>query len=105
MVTLTDGSFHVVQNLSIEPDIAESSVSVARPENFREWLTSVTLSHTAKTTFHSTEKGNVDKDDICKIHGIVSYDGDATFMWAYEYAHSMTRYKLNSFFRVFIQVI
>jgi general transcription factor 3C protein 4 len=84
VLTLTDGSFHVVQNLSIEPDVAESSSSIANGENFRGWLTSDVLSHTARMTFHSAEKGNVDQNDTCKIHGVVSYDADATFLWAYE---------------------
>ena len=96
VVALSDGSFHVIQNLSVNPDIAESSSSFAHGEGFREWLTSDSLSQTARTTFHSTEKGNVDRSDMCRIHGMVSYDGDATFLWAYEYVHQLTTDNLDS---------
>ena len=84
VVTLSDGSIHVVQNLSNEPDVADSSSSMADRDNFREWLNSNSLSHAARMTVQRTAKGNTDKDDVYRIHGAVSYDGNASFLWAYE---------------------
>lgn len=49
-----------------------------------EHLTSEVLSGVSRATFVRSEKGGVDKQDMVKVNGAVSYDGAACFLWVYE---------------------
>lgn len=80
VVTLFDGSFHVVQNFSSAPEIVSSVTAASGPGG----LTSEALSRMSRTVFEHAEKG-VDKSTTNRIYASSSYDGDAVFLWAYEY--------------------
>ena len=86
VVTLFDGSFHVVRNFSSAPEIVPSVT--AGPGECSGRLTSETLSRVSRTVFEHAEKGNVDKSMTNRIYASSSYDGDAVFLWAYEYGFS-----------------
>lgn len=80
VVTLLDGSFHVVQDFSANPDWASKAVIDVEGGH----LNSEALSRTSRAIFVDSEKGDVDRNDMVRIDGAVMYDGGATFLWVYE---------------------
>ncbi|PPQ88838.1 hypothetical protein CVT25_010267, partial [Psilocybe cyanescens] len=82
VVTLFDGSFHVIRSFSADPMWAARSMV----DSGEEHLTSEVLSGVSRATFVRSEKGGVDKQDMVKVNGAVSYDGAACFLWVYESA-------------------
>ena len=83
IVTLFDGSFHIVQNLSSSPTFTQVSSSELI-HHTDGGLNSQALSLMSRKMFELSEKGNVNKNDMNRVHGAISYDADAVFMWAYE---------------------
>ena len=75
ILTLFDGSFHVIHNFSWEPSFV--------PAAGAEFLTSERLSITIRSAFRQAEQ-NVRYDDVNRITGLESYDGSATFFWIQE---------------------
>ncbi|KJA14204.1 hypothetical protein HYPSUDRAFT_195326 [Hypholoma sublateritium FD-334 SS-4] len=80
IVTLLDGSFHVVQDLATRPEWAAKAVIDAAAGH----VNSDALSRTSRATFEAAEKGAVDRNDMVRIDGAVMYDCSATFLWMYE---------------------
>jgi hypothetical protein len=72
IVTLADGSFHVVQNLSSSPSWSEDAI------------TSQQLSKTARSVFVEIQDGNVDSTDMNRITGATSFDGAFNLVWTQE---------------------
>lgn len=81
IVTLLDGSFHVVQDLATRPEWAAKAIIDAAAGH----VNSEALSRTSRATFEAAEKGAVDRSDMVHIDGAVMYDGGATFLWMYEW--------------------
>lgn len=88
IVTLFDGSFNVVQGLSSSPTLTQTPSSElaqhAPTTNANDRLDSHAISLMSRQVFERAEKGNVNKNDMNRVHGAISYDGDAVFMWVYE---------------------
>jgi general transcription factor 3C polypeptide 4 len=75
ILTLFDGSFHVIHNFSRQPSFV--------PDAATESLTSERLSMTIRSAFSQAEQG-VQYDDVNRITGLESYDGSATLFWIQE---------------------
>ncbi|KAG6898898.1 hypothetical protein C0993_003000 [Termitomyces sp. T159_Od127] len=75
VLTLFDGSFHVIYNLSSEPTMIPQSDDIV--------VTSENLSQAVRSVFVQTEN-DVDFGDMNRITGLTSYDGSATFIWIQE---------------------
>jgi hypothetical protein len=75
IISLFDGSIHLVHNLSSEPTL------IPNGDNF----TSHNLSMTTRAAFIRSEPGNINSSDVNRITGLVPY-GHATVLWAHEYA-------------------
>ncbi|KAF9479133.1 hypothetical protein BDN70DRAFT_709576 [Pholiota conissans] len=80
VVTLFDGSFHVVRNLSMDPSWASKAAVDVESEH----VTSETLSALSRATFEKAEKGEVDRGDMLRIDGAIPYDDVSVFLWVYE---------------------
>lgn len=82
IITISDGSFHVVHNVTIDPSM--------EPPNTEQLVTSERLSTAVRAVF--TQSGqDVDFSDVNRITGIMPYDGCATFIWIQEYVPSIKR--------------
>ncbi|KAF9042996.1 putative zinc-finger of transcription factor IIIC complex-domain-containing protein [Panaeolus papilionaceus] len=77
IVTLFDGSFHVIRDFSTSPVWAGHP----KPD---EPLTSAALSGVSRAIFKKVEKGNVDRGDMIQMNGTTSYDDNSTLVWVYE---------------------
>lgn len=75
-MTLFDGSFHVIYNLSGEPTMTPQAGDIV--------VTSEKLSQAVRSVFVQTED-DVDSGDMNRITGLTSYDGSSTFIWIQEY--------------------
>ncbi|KAF9527262.1 transcription factor IIIC subunit delta N-term-domain-containing protein [Crepidotus variabilis] len=90
IVTLYDGSFHVVKNLSLAPIYAvttpTSNGEVTRLDTESNAMhpTSHLLSKVGRTVFERVDGGDVDYMDSARIYGSTSYGDNSTFLWAYE---------------------
>ncbi|KAH9476063.1 Putative transcription factor tau subunit sfc9 [Psilocybe cubensis] len=82
VVTLFDGSFHVLRSFSTDPVWATRTVV----DTGGEQLTSDGLSSVSRGIFVRMEKGAVDRRDMVQVNGAVSYDDNACFLWVYESA-------------------
>ncbi|PPQ96911.1 hypothetical protein CVT26_005897 [Gymnopilus dilepis] len=85
IVTLLDGSFHVIKNFSFDPAWATRGAT-DNGGPYEEQLTSEALSGVSRAVFVKTEKEGVDSGDMLRINSAVGYDGDKCFMWVYESA-------------------
>jgi general transcription factor 3C protein 4 len=74
IISLFDGSLHVVHNLSSEPSWAPGHGS----------LTSQDLSIATRTASVPAEFGGLHSNIVNRISGLVPY-GHATVLWAHEY--------------------
>ncbi|KIJ96924.1 hypothetical protein K443DRAFT_133983 [Laccaria amethystina LaAM-08-1] len=79
VLTLSDGSFHTIHNLSKDPSW------ISQKED--DQITSDILSKMSRSVFVKAEQGAVDRNDMNRITGAISYDDHATFLWAYETAN------------------
>ncbi|KAI0358005.1 hypothetical protein OH77DRAFT_1449501 [Trametes cingulata] len=75
IVSLSDGSFHVIHRLSIDP-----TLDPLIPDN----VSSDALSAVSRRVFLHTETEDVTSRDVDRINGMVSYDANSTFAWTYE---------------------
>ncbi|KAG5724095.1 Profilin-2, partial [Termitomyces sp. T112] len=75
ILTLFDGSFHVIYNLSGEPTMT--------PPMNDTLVTSEKLSQAVRSVFVQTEN-DVDSCDMNRVTGLTSYDGSSTFIWVQE---------------------
>ncbi|KAI0331648.1 hypothetical protein GY45DRAFT_1369805 [Cubamyces sp. BRFM 1775] len=75
IVSLSDGSFHVVHRLSVDPTLDPPP---------SEAVSSDALSAASRAVFVHTEPEKVSLKDVDRISGMTSYDDSSTFMWTYE---------------------
>lgn len=76
IVSLSDGSFHVVHRLSVDPTLDPPT---------SEAVSSDALSAASRAVFVHTEPEKMSLKDVDRINGMTSYDDSSTFMWTYEY--------------------
>jgi general transcription factor 3C polypeptide 4 len=85
LITLFDGSFHVVCDLCRDPRWASTSDIQNRVDGVDYGpLTSESLSKMSRSIFVKAEKGNVDRRDMVRINGVASYDDASCLSWVYE---------------------
>jgi len=72
LVTLTDGSFHVVQNISSDPSWSNGRIN------------SQQTSKAVRSAFVESQHGNVNLVDMNKIIGVSLFDNSSTVIWAQE---------------------
>ncbi|KDR79253.1 hypothetical protein GALMADRAFT_93153 [Galerina marginata CBS 339.88] len=95
LVTLLDGSFHVVRGFAWGvPAWVNSGSGASDSETERDHvrinITSQALSGVSRGVFVRSEKESVDRGDMVRVNGAVGYDSDAgasarkCFMWVYE---------------------
>ncbi|KAI0675674.1 putative zinc-finger of transcription factor IIIC complex-domain-containing protein [Trametes maxima] len=75
VVSLSDGSFHVVHKLSVEPTL-DSPTSEAASSGM--------LSAASRSVFLHSEAERMTSQDVDRINGMTAYDDGSTFMWTYE---------------------
>ncbi|KAI0630592.1 putative zinc-finger of transcription factor IIIC complex-domain-containing protein [Trametes polyzona] len=75
VVTLSDGSFHVVHRISVDPTLDADLSDV---------VTSDALSAMSRSVFLLAEPGKMSVKDVDQVNGMTAYDDSSTFMWAYE---------------------
>ncbi|KAF9465990.1 putative zinc-finger of transcription factor IIIC complex-domain-containing protein [Collybia nuda] len=76
ILTLVDGSFYVIHDLSTEPSLVPSTMD--------DPITSEKLSMTIRSAFVQSEQGEVEYSDVNRITGVTSYDSSASFIWLHE---------------------
>ncbi|KAJ6568281.1 transcription factor IIIC subunit delta N-term-domain-containing protein [Mycena vulgaris] len=76
LVSLFDGSIHVIHSLTEEPELANAPRSLGA-------LTSQGLSRILRSTFARTEREKVSKLDVNLVSGLIPYD-DSVVMWVQE---------------------
>ncbi|KAJ7176800.1 putative zinc-finger of transcription factor IIIC complex-domain-containing protein [Mycena filopes] len=76
MLCLSDGSFHILHDVSRDPSWAPSDPGVA--------ITTQNLSIAARSIFTRVEPGPVDPEVENRISAMASYDGSATVTWVHE---------------------
>lgn len=87
VVTLFDGSFHVVHNACTSPKfdpISQPQDTMAVEEANNSSLTSARLSHLARSTFVEAEGGSLEHTDVGRISGAVGFDGFGSTLWLHE---------------------
>ena len=96
VVSLFDGSFHVIQNLSHEP-MWSSSMADGRDgadvEDSNATFTSEGLSAASRTAFTLAERRDIRFTDVNRISGMLAHDdASGVMMWLHEYVvvHSMS---------------
>ncbi|KAI1793486.1 transcription factor IIIC subunit delta N-term-domain-containing protein [Ganoderma leucocontextum] len=75
VVSLSDGSFHVIHSLSANPTLDPPP---------SEGVSSQTLSAVSRAFFARAEPEKVSLKDVDRINGMTTYDGRATCIWTYE---------------------
>ena len=73
VVSLSDGSFHVIQNISSGPNLASG-----------EGISSEALSTTSRKLFARIEGEEIRKFGVHCTHGMVTVDHDSIFLWIQE---------------------
>lgn len=76
VVSLSDGSFHVIKSLSTAPILASDDPA--------ETISSTALSTLVRQHFVNVEGEGTRKLDVNSTHGMTNIDGDSTFLWIHE---------------------
>jgi len=76
IISLFDGSFHVIHDLTHEPTWLLSKPNAT--------LTSEKLSVVSRSVFIRAEQGDIGNGDMNRLTGMVSYDGAASILWLHE---------------------
>lgn len=76
IITLSDGSLHVIQRLSTNPSLVSGMSD--------DGLSSDSVSEVARSVFCKVEEEEITRADVNAIHGIASYDNDAFYTWIHE---------------------
>ncbi|TFK36254.1 transcription factor IIIC subunit delta N-term-domain-containing protein [Crucibulum laeve] len=106
ILTLCDGSFHVVQNFSRDPSwevvpqpqngvqddlqmhvdgVGDSQLQPEPPANVAErQVTSASMSKIARKMFIRTQGGDVDRTEVNRITGAMKYDRSGAYLWVHE---------------------
>ena len=85
IVTLTDGSFHVVQNISSDPSWSSGHVN------------SYQISKAVRSAFVESWNFDVDLADMNRITGVCLFDDRSTVIWAQEWVTKYSFSFLQSF--------
>jgi hypothetical protein len=80
VISLFDGSLHVIHDLSREPSW--------NPSTTDHGLTSQKVSEVSRSLFTQAELRSTGNADVNRISGLISYDGYSTVLWVHEYAIS-----------------
>ncbi|KAI0794108.1 transcription factor IIIC subunit delta N-term-domain-containing protein [Fomes fomentarius] len=75
VISLSDGSFHVIHKLSTHPSTEPPPAEAIQSE---------ILSASSRSVFVRAEPEKVSFKDVDRINGMVTYDGCSMFMWTYE---------------------
>jgi hypothetical protein len=75
LVSLFDGSIHVIQSLTKEPRLVDASQSLGD-------ISSQTLSDISRSTFAYAERCEVSKRDMNRVSGMIPFDSSAVVLWA-----------------------
>ncbi|PAV19637.1 transcription factor tfiiic complex subunit sfc9 [Pyrrhoderma noxium] len=90
IITLFDGSFHVIRNVWNEPLYRDDSpnkdenIVSADDNNLLNNLTSAALSNLARSIFWKVEGAAIQDKDVGRISGATSFDEYGTALWLYE---------------------
>jgi general transcription factor 3C protein 4 len=88
-VSLFDGSFHVIQNLSHEPMWSSSTADGrdgAEVGDSNATFTSEGLSAASRTAFTLAERRDIRFTDVNRISGMLAHDdASGVMMWLHEY--------------------
>ena len=76
LVSLADGSFHAVLNLSVDPQLSSDTSD--------NGLSSSAVSAMARAHFVKAEEEPMKKFDVNAIHGMSTYDKDSFNLWIHE---------------------
>ncbi|KAJ7233033.1 transcription factor IIIC subunit delta N-term-domain-containing protein [Mycena rebaudengoi] len=79
LVSLFDGSIHVIQSLTKEPRLVDASQSLGD-------ISSQTLSDISRSTFAYAERCEVSKRDMNRVSGMIPFDSSAVVLWAQQSA-------------------
>ncbi|KAK7687789.1 hypothetical protein QCA50_009008 [Cerrena zonata] len=77
IISLTDGSFHLVSHLSTGPVLGNLTAEAD--------FTAGTISANARSVFFRLEDSNVGRVDVNRIDGMTSYDDGSTYAWIHEH--------------------
>jgi len=75
IISLFDGSFHAIRNLSTSPTIEDDSENT---------LTSKLLSSAVRSVFSRVEQEQITFSDVNRTSGMVSYDDAGVLAWVHE---------------------
>ncbi|TDL24008.1 hypothetical protein BD410DRAFT_767896 [Rickenella mellea] len=81
LVTLFDGSFHIVYNLSSEPSLQDRTMDIDGSN--RSMPSSALVSSRTRAAFERAE-GSVQHLDVNRTSGALSFDGSSTVAWLHE---------------------
>jgi hypothetical protein len=81
VISLFDGSFHVIKNLCTAPEYITSGDAA---------LTSKKMSSAARSLFVRAEGRELQKPDANRISGMISLDRGWTYAWVHEYDFCVT---------------
>ena len=76
VVSLSDGSFHVIRGISTDPSLDRSPSEVVSSEK---------LSAASRAVFARAEPEKVTFKDVDRVSGMAAFDCRSTFIWTYEY--------------------
>jgi general transcription factor 3C protein 4 len=79
VISLTDGSFHVIYDISSNPT-AESQLDSTKARSF----SSSVLSSISRRVFIQVEGGAIPHAEMNRINGMVSFGGFPIVSWAHE---------------------
>ncbi|KAJ7065359.1 transcription factor IIIC subunit delta N-term-domain-containing protein [Mycena amicta] len=79
LISLSDGTMHVIDSLKTEPTLAD----VSRGTNE---FTSEHVSRVVRSAFKRTDRTAVSKGDVNRVSGFVPFDGSAAALWIQESA-------------------
>lgn len=77
LVSLFDGSVHVIHSVTEEPTLSDVSRSL-------DDLTSRGLSDILRSTFVRTERQKISKRDVNRVSGMIPYDDCSVALWVQE---------------------
>ncbi|KAI8969373.1 putative zinc-finger of transcription factor IIIC complex-domain-containing protein [Trametes punicea] len=76
IVSLSDGSFHAIHNVSVDPTLD--------PPPSSDQFSSGALSANSRAIFLHAEPAKMTFKDVDRVNGMTAYDDGSTFMWTYE---------------------
>jgi hypothetical protein len=88
VISLTDGSFHVIHNISSSPT-TELPLDLEKQPSF----SSSDLSSISRRVFVQVEGGAIPHAELNRINGMVSFGGFPLVTWAHEYVSLWTEHQ------------